>query len=284
MRYQPSDRGKHHLPKLRVGVGDIVDVKPLAWGFLKGHHADLFSTESRPLGMAGRMLSHGALDVGLVPTVDVARDPRLEVLPDLCVAFAGGCPVCTLAVYSPGDLGDVRRVYLGRHSRTSAAALRIILAESHGAEPEYREAPPSGRLEAGEAALVIGGAAMRPPDARFAPPEALQRLDLASAWRDLTGLPLVAGVWAVRPGGVDLPDLPFYFKSSLRFGLSSIGAIARESAAELGIDSVALADYLRSGLTYFLQDDERAGIDELLRRSVHHGILPEGTAIRFRSP
>lgn len=269
------------MPKLRVGVGDIVDVKPLAWGFLKGHHADLFSTGSHPLGTAGRMLAEGALDIGLVPTVEIARHPQLLAMPELCVAFSGASDArSTLALVSRGAPEEIRRVYLGRDARTSAAALRIVLAERYGADPEYLEHAPGGRLEAGEAVLLIGGAAMRPPAARMGPGEELRHFDLASEWRELTGLPLVAGLWAVRPGST-VPDLAFYFKSSLRYGLSSLGAIARESAAELGIDSEDLIEYLRGSVSYFLQDEERRGIDELIERSVRHGIVPAGSAIRF---
>ncbi len=269
------------MPKLRVGVGDIVDVKPLAWGFLKGHHADLFSTGSHPLGTAGRMLAEGALDLGLVPTVEIARHPQLLAVPELCVAFSGASGTrSTLALVSHGALGEVRRVYLGRDARTSAAALRIILAERYGADAEYLEHTPGDRLEAGDAVLLIGGAAMGPSPARLGAGEELRRLDLAAGWRELTGLPLVVGLWAVRPGST-VPDLAFYCKSSLRYGLSSLGAIARESAAELGIGSEDLIDYLESSVSYFLKDEERRGIDELIRRSVRHGIVPAGSAIRF---
>ena len=31
------------MPKLRVGIVNYLNSKPLAWGFLKGHHADLFA-------------------------------------------------------------------------------------------------------------------------------------------------------------------------------------------------------------------------------------------------
>lgn len=270
------------MPKLRVGIGDIVDVKPLAWGFLKGHHADLFTTGSHPLGTAGRMLAQGALDIALVPTVEVARHPDLLALPDLCIAFTGESRShSTLALVAHGDPEDVRRVYLGRDARTSAAALRIVLAERYDSHPEYLEHAPAGRLEAGEAVLRIGGAAIG--SSVPAPEEALRRLDLAAAWKELTGLPLVVGLWAVRPGST-LPDLAFYFKSSLRYGLSSLGAIARESAAELGVDSEELIEYLRGSVTYFLQEEERRGIDELIRRVVDHGIVPEGSEIRFWEP
>ena len=49
-----------------------------------------------------------------------------------------------------------------------------------------------------------------------------QSVNLCEAWTQATGLPMVFGVWAVRET-VRLPDLNFYFKSSLRYGLASLG-------------------------------------------------------------
>jgi chorismate dehydratase len=275
------------LPKLRVGIGDILDARPLAWGFLKGHHADLFAPIVKPLPLMGRLLAQGVLDVGLAPAIDAARDPELLALPELCVAFPGEARSLLLVSTSP--LSELRRVYLGRSARTAAAVARIVLAEGRNLEPEYLEAdttpfpgavhePGRPRLERHEGALLIGGAALRL--ALGGGSHGLQVLDLGSAWRELTGLPLVAGLWLVR-SEADLPDLTFYFKSSLRFGIASLSTIAREAAAELGVDSEEIARFLREHVSYLLRDEELRGLEELVRRAARHGLVPEGAAIRF---
>lgn len=273
------------MPKLRVGIGDILDARPLAWGFLKGHHADLFATERQPLPLIARLLVRGGLDVGLLPSVDAVRHPGLRVLPDLCVAFPGEARSLVLVSRSP--LSELRRVYLGRNARTSAVALRIVLSERGGEMPNLVEedAPTRGgsattRLRRGEAALLIGGPALRLIERS---PPGLHRLDLGAAWRELTGLPLVAGVWAVRAGAT-LPDLPFYFKSSLRYGLSCLDAIAREAAAELGVGSDTLARYLREDVSFLLQEPEHRGLEELFCRGARLGEVPEGAAVTYWSP
>jgi chorismate dehydratase len=112
-------------------------------------------------------------------------------------------------------------------------------------------------------------------------PSGHQVLDLGAAWRELTGLPLVAGLWVVRPEA-SLPDLTFYFKSSLRYGMASLSTIAREAAAELGLDSEEIARFLGENVSYLLRDEEHRGLGELLRRAASHGLLPEGAAIRFQ--
>ena len=62
------------MPKLRVGIVNFLNSKPLAWGFLKGHHADLFAPTYHPPAMVARLLGQGALDIGLIPSVEVLRD------------------------------------------------------------------------------------------------------------------------------------------------------------------------------------------------------------------
>ena len=47
------------MPKLRVGIVNFLNSKPLAWGFLKGHHAVLFAPSYHPPALVARMLGQG---------------------------------------------------------------------------------------------------------------------------------------------------------------------------------------------------------------------------------
>ena len=76
-----------------------------------------------------------------------------------------------------------------------------------------------------DAALIIGDPALKVDRERYFV------YDLAAEWRALTGLPFVFAVWAVR-SDVEFTDLSFYFKSSLRYGLSSLDILVREVVAE----------------------------------------------------
>jgi len=261
------------LPKLRVGIVNFLNSKPLAWGFLKGHHADLFAPSYHPPAMVARLLGQGALDIGLIPSVEVQRIPGLKVLPDLCVASRH--EVRSVILVSRGPLDQVRRVALDQNSRTSVALLRILLQE-RGIHPEYvHERPdPERMLAEADAALLIGDPALKVERDKY------QVIDLAAEWSALTGLPFVFAVWAVRPG-VDLPDLSFYFKSSLRYGLSSVDTLSREAAAELGLDSSEVRSYLTENLHYFLRQEELAGLEEFYRRAHAHGLILEPRPLEF---
>lgn len=256
------------MPKLRVGIVNYLNSKPLAWGFLKGHHADLFAPSFHPPALVARLLGQGNLDIGLIPSIEVQRIPNLRVLPDMCVA--ANHEVRSVILVSRVPVGEVRRVALDQNSRTSATLLRILMRERWGLDPEYiHERPdPERMLAEADAALIIGDPALRVDRERY------QIIDLAAEWNALTGLPFVFAVWAVRPE-VEIPDLPFYFKSSLRYGLSSLDTLVRESAAEMGLDTSEVRSYLTENLSFFLRQDELAALEEFYKKAYAHGMILE---------
>ncbi len=264
------------MPKLRVGIVNYLNSKPLAWGFLKGHHADLFAPSYHPPALVARLLSQGNLDVGLIPSIEVQRIPHLRVLPDLCIAATQ--EVRSVLMVSKVPMAQVRKVALDQSSRTSVALLRILLRERFGLEPdpEYLpERPEIARMLAeADAALIIGDPALRIDRDRY------HVIDLAAEWRTLTGLPFVFAVWAVRPE-VEFPDLPFYFKSSLRYGMTSMATVVRESAAEMGLDSADVRSYLTENLSFFLRAEEIQGLEEFYRRAHRHGLILEPKPLEF---
>ena len=262
------------MPKLRVGIVNYLNSKPLAWGFLKGHHADLFAPSYHPPAMVARLLAQGNLDIGLIPSIEVQRIPNLRVLPDMCIAARH--EVRSVILVSRGPIEDVRRVALDQNSRTSATLVRILLKERYGLDPEYlHDRPdPERMLSEADAALIIGDPALRVDRERY------RIIDLAAEWNELTGHPFVFAVWAVRPE-VDIPDLPFYFKSSLRYGLSSLDTVVREAAAELNLDSSEVRAYLTENLSFFLRQEELEGLEEFYRRAHEHGLILEPKPIEF---
>jgi chorismate dehydratase len=264
------------LPKLRVGIVNYLNSKPLAWGFLKGHHADLFAPSYHPPALVARLLGQGNLDVGLIPSIELQRIPNLRVLPDMCIAARH--EVRSVILVSRCPVGDIRRVALDQNSRTSATLVRILLRERYGLEPEYLHDRPDPERMLGEAdaALIIGDPALRVNRERY------QVIDLAAEWNEMTGLPFVFAIWAVRPE-VEIPDLPFYFKSSLRYGLSSLETVVREAAAELSLDSADVRSYLTENLSFFLRREEIDGLGEFYRRAHAHGLILEPRPIEFWS-
>lgn len=262
------------MSKLRVGIVNFLNSKPLAWGFLKGHHADLFAAGYYPPAKVADRLRGGELEIGLIPAIEVQRIPGLIVLPDLCVSATH--EVRSVLLVSRVPVEEIRRVALDLNSRTSAGLTRILLADRYGLSPEYIQARPEPEtmLREADAALIIGDPALRVDRERY------RVLDLAAEWRALTGLPAVFAVWAVRDH-VELPNLAFYFKSSLRYGLSSMDTLVRESAAELDLDPEEVRTYLTENLTFVLKDEQLAALREYYRRAHLHGLIDEPRELRL---
>jgi chorismate dehydratase len=256
------------LAKLRVGIVDFLNSRPPAWGFLKGHHADLFVPSYHPPATVARRLAEGSLDIGLVPSIEVQRIAGLRLLPDVCVSATR--EVRSVLLVSNRPLAEVRRIALDANSRTSAALTRLLARDRWGIEPDYTEHRPEVErmLATADAALVIGDPALKVDRGRY------QVVDLAAEWQALTGLPFVFAVWAVREAVADeVPDLAYYFKESLRFGLTHLDTIVRESAAALDLDTATVRAYLTENLGFVLREPEQAGLAEFWRRARVHGLI-----------
>ncbi|MEM7051489.1 MAG: menaquinone biosynthesis protein [Acidobacteriota bacterium] len=264
------------MPKLRVGIVNYLNSKPLAWGFLKGHHANLFTPTFHPPALVARLLAQGSLDVGLIPSIEVPRIAGLEIIPDLCVAAEQ--EVRSVLLVSRRPIEAVRTVALDHNSRTSAALLRILLRERFERDPEFVSQAPEieTMMRQADAALVIGDPALKIDRDRYLV------LDLAAEWMALTGLPFVFAVWAVR-ATVDFPDLAFYFKTSLRHGLGSLDTLVREAAAELALETAEVRSYLTENLSFFLREEQRKGLEEFYRRAHRNGLLEAEPALTFRT-
>jgi chorismate dehydratase len=258
--------------KLSVGIVNFLNSRPLAWGFLQGRWTDRFDAVFHPPARVADLLAAGELDIGLIPAIEVQRIPGLSVLPDLCVAATHEVRSVLLIARRP--VAEIRRVALDLNSRTSAALVRILLADRHGLEPEYVQAVPDveSMLVDCDAALVIGDPALQVDRDRY------RILDLAAEWRALTGKPAVFAVWAVG-SHVEMPDLPVYFEASLRQGLAEIETLIRQSAAELALPEDEVRTYLLESLSYSLGREELAGLTEYYRRAARHGLIPAAREI-----
>lgn len=265
------------MSDLRVGIVDFLNSKPLAWGFRPGLCPPGFAPSFHPPARVADLLARGELEVGLIPAIEVQRIPGLTVLPGLSVASIREVRSVLLVLGRP--LAEVSRVALDLNSRTSAALVRILLADRHGLAPEYVPArpDPEAMLAEADAALVIGDPALKVDRERY------PILDLAAEWRQLTGLPCVFAVWAVAPG-VDLGEHQAYFQESLERGLASLPALVAESSAELGLPPAEVETYLTDNLSYRLGAEELRSLTEYYRRAHAHGLIaaPRPLAIAAR--
>ena len=262
---------------LRVGIVNYLNSRPLAWSFLRGNVGKGFSTTFLPPAQVADRLAAGSLDVGLIPSIEIQRIPGLAVLPGLCVAATQ--EVRSVLLLSRCAPSEIQRLALDENSRTSAALVRILLRERFGIEPQCLAASPDLKemMQEADAALIIGDPALRVDRTGY------RVLDLAAEWRELTDLPFVFAVWAVR-AGVEMSTRLGIFSRSLRQGMREMDLLVREAARELGLDAVEVRKYLTENLSYELGAAELAGLEEFFRRAHSHGLIDSPEPLRLIEP
>ena len=258
---------------MRIGIVHYINSRPLSRGLLR-EPGGAWSCELLPPATIADRLAAGTLEVGLVPSIELARNPALVVIPG--VAIAATHEVRSVLLVSRVPIGEIESVALDENSRTSAALVRILLAERYGLDPEYRPATADldAMLEEDDAALLIGDPALVVPRDRFVV------LDLAGEWLEMTGLPFVFAVWAARQE-VATPELAETFAASLEVGLAELDAIVAETATETGLAPAVLRDYYTRNLRFEMGPAEQAGLAEFLRRAQAHGLVPAAPPLRF---
>jgi chorismate dehydratase len=202
------------------------------------------------------------VDAGLVPSIEAARIPGIRIVRGIGIASKERVRSVLLA--SKGPLAKVRSVALDAASRSSAAMAKILLRELVGVQPEYHVGASdlAEMLRHHDAALLIGDPALK------ADLSGLEVLDLAKGWRQLTGLPFVFAVWAVRP---EVAPEPFLW--SRDYGKRHRDEVVTFAERRTGLSAAVLGEYLDGNLHHDLDKDDEAGLAEFYRRAHAHGLI-----------
>ena len=164
-----------------------------------------------PAECAAQLLA-GTADLGLIPIA--ALTPELAIVPGCAIASVARVRSILLVVKNPAGLSAsealarVKSVAADAASRSSQAYVRILFEKFCGCKPEFVEqhANVQTMLAEHDAALLIGDPALLALERRSAIDGSVAGnliwLDVAELWREHTGLPWVAAVWAVRAGSL----------------------------------------------------------------------------------
>ena len=261
-------------PPTRVGAVNYLNSKPLIEG-LEQAAPEIELILDYPSRLADR-LARGALDVALIPSIECLLDPGYEIVSDACVATRG--PVLSVKLYSRVPIRAIRRVALDEGSRTSAALVRILLAERYRLFPLW-ESLPLGQSTSGttaDAVLLIGDRAMHLPPEKFA-----HVWDLGEEWLNWTGLPFVFAMWATRTG-TQLAGVEQALSRARDLGVRNLLEIAAREAPLLNISTQMAVTYLTENLYYRLGPAERRGLQRYHELAVKQGLAPGGIDLVFR--
>jgi chorismate dehydratase len=243
-------------PKFRIGSVQYLNAVPLTRGI---EDKVIFAT---PAELA-EMLRRDELDAALVSTAEVLLTDRYDILDGIAIASLGEVYSVLLAHRRP--LAELKEVYYHTASLSGLNLLKVLLAE-RGLKPEFKPLPDPQTAAEHDAVLLIGDPAI---DFQRAPHEH-EIFDLGSAWLELTNLPFVFAVWALRRG-IENKELRRELLEAKEFGLETLDYLI-ETREEY--DEDFRRDYLGWHVHYYLASDEKRAIAkfaELLRK---HGLGP----------
>jgi chorismate dehydratase len=239
------------LAPFRVGSVKYLNAVPLTRGL---EDEIIFTT---PSSLAG-MLQRNELDAALVSITEVLFNDRYDILDGVAIASLGEVQSVFLAHRKP--LEEVKEVFCDTASLTSVNLMKVLLAE-RGLRPEFKPLEDYAAAKGKDFVLLIGDPAL---DFALAPHEH-EIFDLGAAWFELTGLPFVYAVWALRRG-VENKELRRLLGEAKDFGLETLDHIIRSRTE---YTEEFRKDYLGWHIHYHLGSDEKRGVArfvDLLRK------------------
>jgi chorismate dehydratase len=239
------------VKKFRIGSVPYLNAAPLTRDL--GNEL-IFATPAK----LAEMLRRDELDAALVSITEVLLNDRYDILDGIAIASLGEVYSVILAHKKP--LEEATEIFCDSASLTSVNLLKVLLAEKN-LFPQFKP------LENYEAAiekdfvLLIGDRAI---DFQRAP-HAHEIFDLGAAWTEMTNLPFVYAVWALRRG-TENKKLRCELRESKKFGMETLDYVigSREE-----YDEDFRRDYFEWNIHYHLASDEKRGIAkfcELLRK------------------
>jgi chorismate dehydratase len=260
----------------RVAASSYLNSAPLIWSYTRGSRKESVEllTDTAPARCAD-MLARGEVEAALVPVIEYQRLTEVVIVPNVCVGARRAVRSVVL-VTRHADLREVRRVALDESSRTSAALVRIIFREFYEREVETATRQPDVRamLDEADAALVIGDPAMTFPR------EDLIVHDLASLWREHTGLGFVFAMWMAHESAGEAVRAAD-FAGARDEGVAHLEEIVAEYGTRLKLPREELHDYLTNNVCFELNEEMRAGLELYFALAHEHGLIESVRPLRL---
>jgi len=186
-------------------------------------------------------LLEGRADVALIPVVHLFNHPELKMIDGLGVAADG--PVKSVLLKCSVPVGQIKTVVRDPASATSNALVKVLFPDVEMVDGE-----------GADAAVVIGDRAL------CSDPAPAGDIDLSKAWEEMTGLPFVFAVWAVRKDFPSIGCVSAIAHQALDAGFQRLEEIAERYAAELGHSPAFLRNYLGETIHYKLDARDMQGL------------------------
>jgi len=261
--------------KIRISLVHYLNSAPLGWAFLHGPFRERFEVVPSSPAICADQLSKGDVDIGLIPSIEYERIPRLQIIPEISISSLSA--VRSILLVRRKGTQRTGSVALDTSSRTSVALTKILLGARMGIRPEFFPHPPDpeAMLNRCDAALLIGDPALR---LRL---EDYDTTDLAEKWVEWQERPFVCAFWACRADAQLPGDLNSVFQEAKDWGLRRRDEIASVFSKSLNLPAAFLSDYLRQNIDYDLGKRHIEGLERFYQLAEQENLIPDLREVRF---
>src|ERR1051325_7109112 len=105
--------------KPRVCAVSYLNTLPLVWGFLHGEQRGLVALSFRLPSECADLLRNGQTDIGLLPSIELAQQNDLVVIPGSSISAKGA--VRSILLISKKPIAEIETLASDTSSRTSVA-------------------------------------------------------------------------------------------------------------------------------------------------------------------
>ena len=270
-------------PKARCGRIAYLNVLPIYFALEHIFGENGFHLVRGTPAELNALMRRGEVDLGSISALEYGRAFRdYLLLPDLSISSRGAVGSVLLFSRVPFSRLDGRRIRVSAASASGAALVKVLMAKLFEVQPCYQPGQLAD-LPLGDAAAVmaIGDEALRLKAAGAMPFE----LDLGQAWQELTGLPFVFGVWAVRRDFAETqPEataaLHRLLLRSRDWGLKSLPELSRIAGPSFSMTPAQILAYFHQ-LNYSLDPEHEEGLATFFNYLYNLGEIPEEPHLEY---
>lgn len=240
------------MKKIKVGAVSYLNTKPLLYGFEQSGFIDSIELVQDFPARIATMLLNDEIDIGLVPVAIIPENKAFHIVADYCIGAVN--EVASVCLFSEVPMEQIETVILDYQSRTSVQLCKILFKYYWKKNVVFKngELDFRNQISGTTAAVVIGDRAF---EQRLTSPFVY---DLASSWKDFTGLPFVFAAWVANKK----IDEAFLLKFNLAnaYGLQNIA----EVVTKINYPLYDLKTYYTQNISYNFDDSKQKGLNTFL--------------------
>ncbi len=270
----------------KIGKISYINSFPVYYGLDNGLVPEWIEMVPEPPAVLNKMLKAGQIVLSPVSSAFYGMNHRqFLLLPDLSISCRGKVMSVVLMSRFPLAALDRKRIVLTEESVTSVLFLKMLLS-FRNISCRFETRAVSGLNDVRDnpdAVLVIGDAALKQPwESKFA-----FRIDLGEVWFEMTGMPFVFAVWAVRrsfaekaPGVVR--KIRHLFYESRKTGYENMDKVIKGGTQKLKLPEGVIREYF-DHLYCDLDGDKIAALDRFFNYLYDGGLFNERPRIELFS-